>query len=140
MEKISKSEEETIDVAIRFAESLEAGQLVCLHGNLGAGKTVFARGVARGLGITEALCSPTFTIVQEYQGTDVRLYHIDLYRLQDSHDALSFGIENYIQDPAAVTLIEWAERIPDLLNDKSRHVYLEHIPEGRRIRIPELTE
>ena len=140
MEQLSESEEQTIDIARRFAESLQGGQLVCLHGNLGAGKTVFARGVARGLGITEALCSPTFTIVQEYQGSALRLYHIDLYRLQDSHDALSFGIENYIQDPEAVTLIEWAERIPDLLGENSRHVYLEHIPQGRRIRIPELPE
>ena len=99
----------------RLGETLTGGTILALHGDLGAGKTVFSRGLARGLGITEPVTSPTFAIVQEYTAGRHTLYHIDLYRLQGTHDALAFGIEEFLNDPGAVTVIEWAERIADIL-------------------------
>jgi tRNA threonylcarbamoyladenosine biosynthesis protein TsaE len=119
------SDTETVEVGREFAATLKGGDIVALHGNLGAGKTVFARGVARGLGITEPVTSPTFTVVQEYEGPDLRLYHIDLYRLQDEDDAIAFGIEDFLNDPEAVTLLEWAERIAGILPEEHRAVAIE---------------
>ena len=121
----TQSDSETVALGSEFAAQLRGGDIVALHGNLGAGKTVFARGVARGLGIDEPVTSPTFTVVQEYQGPKLRLYHIDLYRLQDEHDALAFGIEDFLNDPEAVTLLEWAERIAGLLPADHHAVHIE---------------
>jgi tRNA threonylcarbamoyladenosine biosynthesis protein TsaE len=119
------SDSETVDVGREFAASLCGGDIVALHGNLGAGKTVFARGVARGMGITEPVTSPPFTVVQEYEGPALRLYHIDLYRLQGEDDAIAFGIEEFLNDPEAVTLLEWAERIAGLLPGDHKSVHIE---------------
>lgn len=116
----------TAALAARLAATLLGGATVALHGDLGAGKTVFARGLARGLGVREPVTSPTFTIVQEYAGTALKLYHLDLYRLDGAAAALAFGIEDFLQDPGAVTVIEWAERIAALLPPDTVHVTLAH--------------
>lgn len=100
----------------RLARLLGGGTVVALHGPLGAGKTAFARGIARGLGITEPITSPTFTIAQEYQSpTGLWFYHLDMYRIRDESDALAFGVEEYLFSPGAVTVVEWPERITGLL-------------------------
>ncbi|MFT5130539.1 MAG: tRNA threonylcarbamoyladenosine biosynthesis protein TsaE [Rhodothermales bacterium] len=119
------SDTETVAVGSEFAAGLRGGDIVALHGDLGAGKTVFARGVARGLGIADPVTSPTFTVVQEYEGPELRLYHIDLYRLQGEEDAIAFGIEEFLNDPEAVTLLEWAERIAGLLPKEHLSVQIE---------------
>ena len=135
METISTSEDETEAIGRELAATLSGGSCLALHGELGAGKTVFARGLARGLGIEEVVSSPTFTIVQEYLGNKLNLYHIDLYRLNNSQDAINFGLEDFLGDPSAVTVIEWPERIRDLYETNWLHVHLDHEGKNRRIRV-----
>jgi len=130
---ITKSEAETEQFAAELAQSVDVGTIIALHGNLGAGKTVFSRGFARGLGITEPISSPTFTIIQEYPLEDSTwLFHLDLYRIQDSDAALAFGLDEYLEDPKSVMLIEWSERIPELLPEDTQHIYIIHKDENSR--------
>lgn len=136
-EFISKSEEETAEFAAEIAKTVDPGRVIALFGSLGAGKTVFARGFARGLGIGGHIPSPTFTIVQEYpydlSGSSRKwLYHMDLYRIADSSAAMAFGIDEYINDVNAVKLIEWSERISDILPVSTINIYLEHLAENER--------
>lgn len=133
----SRSEKETEELAARIAASLAPGDTVLLRGNLGAGKTVFSRGFARGLECDDTLSSPTYTIVQEYQlpGGN-RLYHMDLYRIADSASALGFGVDEFIDDPRAYKLIEWPERIESLLPENCLTVEITHQgDEERTLRI-----
>lgn len=133
MNHISKSEEETMDIATKLASSLNAGDIVCLHGNLGAGKTVFAKGIALGLGISEHITSPTFTIVNEYTGK-LLLYHFDTYRIT-LNEFIEMGGEEYLYGDG-VCLIEWPENIRDILPKKRIEVYLEYMDETiRNIKI-----
>ena len=116
MKFVSQANESTQALGAALASLLRNGQVVALQGDLGAGKTVLSRGVARGLGITEAVTSPTFTVAQEYQAPDGRRFnHLDMYRIDDERSALAFGIEEYLFDPDAITLVEWPERIAGLL-------------------------
>lgn len=136
----SSSPEETERFAAELAASLAPGAVIALHGDLGAGKTVFARGFARGLGVTEPVSSPTFTIVQEYGTPRGMLYHLDLYRIENSDAALAFGADEFLCDSAAFALLEWPERIADLLPPHTIHLEILHAGEGRRIlktRLPE---
>ncbi|MBQ6352563.1 MAG: tRNA (adenosine(37)-N6)-threonylcarbamoyltransferase complex ATPase subunit type 1 TsaE, partial [Lentisphaeria bacterium] len=115
---LSRSEAETEARGAALARELAAGGVVLLYGDLGAGKTVFSRGFARGLGVTEVVSSPTYTIVQEYNlPSGGRLYHMDLYRIGDEHAALGFGVDEFLSEPGAVSLVEWPERIAGLLPD-----------------------
>jgi len=114
----TKNADQTEALGRRLAAILPPGAVITLYGNLGAGKSVLARGIARGMGITEPVTSPTFAIVQEYRAPHDRwFYHLDLYRIRNDADALAFGIEEYLFNPAAITVIEWPERIPGLLAD-----------------------
>ena len=133
----SHSEEETEKIASLIAAALSPGDTVLLRGNLGAGKTVFSRGFARGLGCEDTLSSPTYTIVQEYQlPSGARLYHMDLYRIADAASALGFGVDECIDDPKAYKLIEWPERIESLLPEKCLTVEITHEgDEERSLRI-----
>lgn len=113
----SDSEAATENAAFELARSLPPGATVLLEGDLGAGKTVFARGFARGLGITEAVSSPTYTIMQEYllpSGVG-HLYHLDLYRIANEAAALAFGVDEYLDDPDSYNLLEWPARIAGIL-------------------------
>ena len=112
MEFISNSYEETLD----FAANLEfdAGSVICLYGDLGAGKTAFVQGLARGLGVTEYITSPTFTIVNVYESGKLPLYHFDMYRLADCDEAYEIGYEEYIYG-SGISVIEWPENIADIL-------------------------
>ena len=104
----SSSEEATLELGVRVASRLSWGQTLALYGDLGAGKTVFSRGIARGLGVTEAITSPTFTIVQEYRLPERHfLFHLDMYRIDNEEAALAFGIEDFLFAPVAVLLVEW---------------------------------
>ena len=133
----SHAPEETERFAAELAGKLPAGSVLALHGNLGAGKTVFARGFARGLGIADPVSSPTFTIVQEYPCTMGIFYHLDLYRIDNSDAAYAFGIDEFLYDDHAMTLIEWPERIADILPETALHVVIEPLEdrEGRRITV-----
>ena len=134
---ISTSEEETEALGAALARELAPGSIVLLCGDLGAGKTVFSRGFARGLGVTEPVSSPTYTIVQEYElPTGNRLYHMDLYRIADERAALGFGVDEFLSEPGAFSLVEWPERIKGLLPDTAIRVELGHRSENEReIRI-----
>lgn len=134
-EYISHSESETEAIGERLASILTPGDVVLLEANLGGGKTVMSRGIARGLKITETISSPTFAIVQEYESVQFRFYHIDLYRLADIHDADSFGIEDYLKDPEAITVIEWPSRIKELIDPSMIQVKIHYCDAGRRIEI-----
>ncbi len=115
MRFVSKSAEETEKLGKELGERLKKGQVVSLRGSLGAGKTVLAKGIAKALGINEAIVSPTFTIVQEYHGKE-KLYHLDIYRLSGDDEFESMGGEEFLY-PDGITLIEWSEKIEDMLPD-----------------------
>ena len=115
MRVISSSEQETRELGKRMAGKVTPGTVISLRGSLGAGKTVFAKGFAEGLGITEAIVSPTFTLVQEYDGR-LKLYHLDLYRLSGEDEFESMGGEDFLYSDG-VALIEWSEKIEDMLPD-----------------------
>ena len=107
------SAEATQALAAALAGVLEPGDLVLLIGELGAGKTAFAQGIARGLGVDEPVTSPTFTIVHEYEGR-VRLAHVDVYRLERAQDLYDLGFDELVDD-GRVTLVEWGDRVEHLL-------------------------
>ena len=124
------SPEETEALAARIASETKSGTIILLRGDLGAGKTAFTRGFARGLGITDPVSSPTFTIVQEYPCADGRmLYHMDLYRINDSDAALAFGIDDFLFDSRAISLIEWPERAEGLYPPDAVNIGIEHTGE-----------
>ena len=107
----TRSESETGDVGRALAARLAAGDVVLLYGDLGAGKTAFVRGLAEGLGIAaDEVSSPTFTLVQEYRGGRLPLFHVDLYRLNDPREIDDLGLDELTAD--GVLAIEWAEKLP----------------------------
>ncbi|WP_427910073.1 tRNA (adenosine(37)-N6)-threonylcarbamoyltransferase complex ATPase subunit type 1 TsaE [Pelotomaculum schinkii] len=109
----TKSPEETARIGMMLGSFLTAGDIVCLQGELGAGKTCFAQGVARGMGIEDPVTSPTFNLVNEYHGK-LTLYHLDVYRLNGPGDLDDLGYEDIFYGDG-VTLIEWAERVREAL-------------------------
>ncbi len=121
---------ETEEEGRRLGETLRKGDVVSLRGSLGAGKTVLAKGIAKALGITEAIVSPTFTLVQEYDGKE-KLYHLDLYRLSGEDEFESMGGEEFLY-PDGITLIEWSEKIEDMLPDSTIFVTVDILPDGSR--------
>lgn len=112
--RILQSLEDTERFGKEFADSLKPGQVVALIGPLGAGKTTLTKAIAKGLGVTEILSSPTFTIVCEYETGRLPLYHFDVYRVHDEDELFEMGFEEYFHK-GGVCLIEWADLIPDLL-------------------------
>lgn len=115
-EFISHSAEETKEFAKSFALALKPGDVICLDGDLGAGKTAFVQGMAKGMGIDDYITSPTFTIVNEYYGT-MPLYHFDVYRIAESEEMYEIGYDEYITGDG-VCVIEWADIISDILPDE----------------------
>jgi len=127
---ISHSEDQTRRLGIRLAALLQPGDVLALTGELGTGKTRWVQGVCQGLGVTGRVVSPTFTLVNEYSGR-LPVYHIDLYRLDNAGEVLSFGLEDYLYGNG-VTLIEWAERAGNFLPPEHLAVELYHLEETKR--------
>ena len=128
---ITSSTEQTVEAGRVLGTMLEPGDLICLYGDLGSGKTHFSYGIAMGLEVREQyITSPTFTFVNEYQGR-IPFYHIDLYRLKDPSELEPIGFEEYIDSDGA-TVIEWAERAEDELPSEYLSVYLSDISETSR--------
>lgn len=107
-----------------WAAGLKGGEILALHGVLGAGKTQIVKGLARGLGFRGDVTSPTFTIVHEYRGGRLPIYHLDLYRMADEKAAIDIGLEEYLPSDG-VTVIEWPERIASILPPEAQHWELE---------------
>lgn len=128
---ISENPEQTFKIGISIGEMAKEGAFIALKGELGAGKTTLVQGIARGMGVPEnyAVASPTFTIINEYPGKTVRLYHIDVYRLSGSIDILETGFGDY-ED--GVTVVEWAEKIADIIPQDALFITLEYMNEGER--------
>lgn len=116
----TKSVEETEELGRRIGGKLKKGDCVSLRGSLGAGKTVIAKGIARALSIEEAIVSPTFTLVQEYEGKE-KLYHLDIYRISGEDEFESMGGEEFLY-PDGITLIEWSEKIDSMLPDSTIYI------------------
>ncbi|WP_251317152.1 tRNA (adenosine(37)-N6)-threonylcarbamoyltransferase complex ATPase subunit type 1 TsaE [Flintibacter muris] len=114
MRYVTNSEEETEALGVRLAKRLKSGAVVAFAGGLGAGKTAFTRGLARGLGVTDRVTSPTFTIVNEYQGGRLPLFHFDMYRLSSSDELFDIGWEDYLAR-GGVCAVEWSENVSDAL-------------------------
>ena len=135
----SRSEAESFQLARRLGEKAEKGEIYCLEGELGTGKTVFAKGFAKGLGIEEIVDSPTFTIVKEYQGRE-KLYHFDIYRIEDIEELQEIGFSEMISGDA-VCLIEWASQIEEEIPENAKWITIENdLEKGfdyRRIRMGE---
>ena len=112
---ITKSLDETKELAAKIADEISAGAIIALIGDLGTGKTAFSQGFATAIGINEAVGSPTFKLVSEYEGTKYWLYHIDCYRLKNAQQFLNIGGEEYLTSENGITLIEWADIIEDIL-------------------------
>lgn len=128
---VTSSHEQTWRIGQMLGSRLEPGDIVCLYGDLGAGKTSFSYGIALGLEVKDQyITSPTFTFVNEYKGR-IPFYHIDLYRLKDPEELEGIGFEEYI-DSDGVTVIEWAERAEDELPDDRLSVYLSYVDEHSR--------
>ncbi len=113
----SQSEEITKQIAKKYAQSIKSPCVVSLVGDLGAGKTTFTKGFAEGLGITDTITSPTFTIMNEYQGTTFPLYHFDMYRLSSKEEAINCGFEEYfdLTKLKGIVVVEWAENCEGIL-------------------------
>ena len=129
---LSISEEETYNFAKKLAESLPIPAHVLLHGDLGAGKTIFAKGLAEGFGVTDVdqVSSPTFTLINQYEGR-VKIYHIDLYRIEPGAlDGL--GLDEIFDDTNAAVIVEWAERLGSFETPGAVRVFLSYVDERSR--------
>ncbi|MGN0343657.1 MAG: tRNA (adenosine(37)-N6)-threonylcarbamoyltransferase complex ATPase subunit type 1 TsaE [Lachnospiraceae bacterium] len=139
----TNSPEETFALARRLGEQAQPGTVYTLTGDLGVGKTVFAQGLARGLGIEESINSPTFTIVQVYEEGRLPFYHFDVYRIGDIEEMDEIGYEDYFYGDG-VCLVEWAELIEELLPKNRVELVIEKdLQKGfdyRRITLQEVTE
>jgi tRNA threonylcarbamoyladenosine biosynthesis protein TsaE len=128
----SSSPEETIEYGIQIAKLLKQGSVLCLNGDLGAGKTTLIKGIAQGICQIpkREVSSPTFSYLHIYQGP-IPLYHFDLYRLRDEKDFQSLGFEEYLYNEG-ICCFEWAEKIPSLIPKDAHVISIEHIGEEKR--------
>ncbi len=130
-QQVTRTPDETERVGAELAATLSAGDVVGLVGELGSGKTCFVRGLARGLGAKGYIKSPSFTIVNVYEGGRLILYHIDLYRIGTEDEFYGAGIDEFLNSKG-VSVIEWADRVPGLLADCTVVVRFSHVSEGER--------
>jgi len=135
--------QETQELGKKFASTLMGGEILALYGDLGSGKTTFVQGLAKGLGIDKQIISPTFIIMRTYdlgnreQGIGNRnFYHVDLYRISTEEDVQSLGLLELLNQPENVVVIEWPDKIENLLPEKRVNIYFEYLGDDRRqIRI-----
>ena len=130
----SNSPEETETIGAALGQRLKAGTVIAYRGDLGAGKTAFTRGLALGLGCREIVTSPTYTIVNEYLGGRIPLFHFDMYRLHSSDDLWDIGWEDYL-DRGGVCAVEWSENVNDAMEDPIYITIEKTGEESRRITI-----
>lgn len=121
-EIVTKSESETFEAARKFAQQLQRGDVVALYGDLGSGKTRFAKGVSSGLGVKEHVTSPTFVVVNEHKDGRIPVYHFDFYRLRSVAELAEIGFDEYIYGDG-ICLLEWADMIAEKLPDRRYDIH-----------------
>jgi len=129
---ISNSPNETERFGHQFAKKIERGSILALTGELGSGKTQFVKGLAAGTGSTASVTSPTFTIIHEYTGGRLPVYHFDFFRLKNQQEAARLGLDDYFFGDG-VSVIEWADRFPDLIPDQVKWISFEIRSENQRL-------
>ncbi len=134
METITKSAQETKDLGKKLATDLKGGELLALTGELGSGKTTFVQGLAKGLGIKQRAISPTFILMRKYSSRSKDFYHVDLYRLEDNveREVRNLGIEEIWNDPQNIVVIEWAEKVKNMLPKNKMWIEFENLGEDKR--------
>lgn len=139
MRIISRSPEETIRAGRRFGRKVKPGTVIALTGGLGSGKTTFVKGVALGLGVSDKreVKSPTFVIFHLYKGR-VPLYHFDLYRLSQSAELAEIGMDEYLADSEVVSLVEWADRVPEVIEGADFEIKFSR--KGEKSRVIEIIQ
>ena len=136
---ISRSPAETAQLGELWGRQAQAGCVVGLTGDLGAGKTELVKGIARGLGVVDRVHSPTFALIHQYNGGRLPLFHLDLYRLDTREQIVGAGLEKYLSRPKGVAVIEWAERWFDEIQDSESQVS-SFRPRCRRVRMEVINE
>lgn len=133
---ITNTFEATRTLGFDFAKTLKGGETLALYGDLGSGKTTFLQGLARGLGITKNIISPTFLIMRTYtleESTKIKkLYHLDLYRIETEAEAIDLGLLDLVQDPKNVVAIEWPDKIANLLPEQRITLFFEYFEDDKR--------
>jgi tRNA threonylcarbamoyladenosine biosynthesis protein TsaE len=134
VEYITRSADETISLGRELASRLKDLRMVILHGDLGAGKTTLVKGIAEGLKAAsqDDVTSPTFTLVHEYRGPDVTLYHVDLYRIDTQRELETLGLEDLFAEEGNLVLIEWGEKFPRLVAECDGEIRIERMGENER--------
>ena len=128
----SRSEQDTMELAENIESEKFPGMIICLDGELGSGKTVFVKGFAKSLGIEDNITSPTFNIVKEYQAGELPLYHMDVYRLEDTNEDIGFA-DYFSKD--AISIVEWSDLIVDSLPEERLDIKFKIIDENTRILV-----
>ncbi|NOR44681.1 MAG: tRNA (adenosine(37)-N6)-threonylcarbamoyltransferase complex ATPase subunit type 1 TsaE [Candidatus Delongbacteria bacterium] len=131
-EKITTSEEETELFAEHLSEMIQAGDIICYFGEVGAGKTVFTRGLCKGLGVTGYVNSPSYIILNQYKGEKYSIFHYDLYRISDVEELTEIGFYDFAGKEDSITLIEWSEKLEDELPERRVEIFIEVIDENKR--------
>jgi len=133
-EYITHSADETIALGRELAAKLHDLRMVILHGDLGAGKTTLVKGIAEGLEAAsqDDVTSPTFTLIHEYRGPEVTLYHVDLYRIETERELATLGLDELIASDGNLTVIEWGEKFPRLVAECDAEIRIERVGEGER--------
>ena len=146
LEFVSRSPEQTRRLGARLGALLQGGDVICMEGSLGAGKTRLAQGIGRGWGVSQTLTSPTFVLVREYarpneaarsggssrSGGPSRLYHVDLYRISGAEEAWGLGVDEFLGDAYAICIVEWAERARELMPPDHLWIKLDFAGHTRR--------
>ena len=131
---ISDSEETTMKIAEKYARGVKSPMVISLVGDLGAGKTTFTKGFAKGFGVKQTVTSPTFTIMNEYEGSQMPLYHFDMYRLSSKEEAINCGFEEYfdLSKLKGVVIVEWASNTEGLLPTLHVEIELKKLDDNKR--------
>ena len=132
---LTKSEAETLHWSTKLAGSLKGGQVISLEGDLGAGKTVVVKGIAKGLGLQEIVNSPTFVLMKVYKlpGSKIKqLVHVDAYRLNGAHELLEIGLADYLGHRDSLVLIEWGDKVKEILPKKYTTIAIKQLSENSR--------
>ena len=134
VEYITHSADETISLGRELASKLKDLRMVILHGDLGAGKTTLVKGIAEGLNAAtqDEVTSPTFTLIHEYRGPDVTLYHVDLYRIETQRELDTLGLDELFADDGNLVLIEWGEKFPRLVAECDAEIRIQRVGESER--------